>query len=132
MVQQVIPNKKYPELITKEVLNSLRIHTGTGDNIGKDIQGLYRPGTGEIFLSTTEKTVPRVLWHEQMHKLLNETLGLEEHIKTTIQWDNIANSLEEFLFPAQKPDIDFINYPELVKLKGTNPKIEDILKKSFR
>jgi hypothetical protein len=111
-------------------------------NADKDVQGAYNLDSGIIKLGTYEKTTPRVLWHEHMHKILKESLGLEsrsgseEHpLKTTIQWDNIANILEEFLFPAQKMPHNEINYAEALKEKKKDFKrkdIIDLLKESFR
>lgn len=69
--------------------------------------GAYCIETGEIFIGTFEELTPNLLWHEMMHKILAEDIAWQTEedkkrrigvIKATIQFDNIANELEYYLF----------------------------------
>lgn len=139
-MQQVIPGKR-----TEVEKAYFRMKNGELDirplgNVDNDVQGSYSLPTGMIRLGTYEKTTPRVLWHEHMHKILRESLDLpllgeDNSLKTTIQWDNIANPLEEFLFPDESMPHQEINYAEALKEKRKDFKrkdIVDLLKESFR
>ena len=131
-----MPQQVYPTAIEKAYA-ALKEQKGKLDikpmekGTDEDVQGLYNLPTGIIRLGTYEKTTPRVLWHEQMHKFLREDFGLKE----TIQWDNIANSLEEFLFPEEKMPHHEVNYATALKEKSKefkNKELVDLLKQSFR
>ena len=118
-MQQVIPGTAVEQAYARMKKGELDIRP-LGNAFDDDVQGAYNLDSGIIRLGTYEKTTPRVLWHEQMHKILKESLGLdrgteENPLKSTIQWDNIANSLEEFLFPEESMPHKVINYAEALK-----------------
>jgi len=123
MSQQVIPDyEKYPDIQTLEERKSLRIKPADKITLhsGEGIQGFFRMGTGEIFLSTFLHTVSWVLSHELIHKILYEELPKEDNpLKSTIMWDIIAKDIEEYLFDMEYNKWLGKNYSEAIKKYGS-------------
>jgi len=125
MSQQVIPGKKYPDIQTLEERKSLRIKPADKVTLhsGEGIQGFFRMGTGEIFLSTFFHSVSWVISHELIHKILYEELPKEDNpLKSTIMWDIIAKDIEEYLFNMEYDKWLGKNYQEAIKEYGSEEK----------